>query len=116
MPDVNLCLSGCESWIEIKSPIEPKRPSTPLFGSNHKLSQEQMNWMKRQRLAGGKSYVLIHTDKRWLLINGINVDMINKLTVSQLKRLAIWESESPVIGREKWNNLKQAIVSSKRVL
>ena len=116
MPDVNVCFSGNESWIEIKSPVEPKRDSTPLFGSNHKLSQDQMNWIKRQKSAGGKSYVLIHTDKRWMLINGVNADMINTLTVNQLIRLAIWESISPVVGREKWKKLKASIVSSRRVL
>ena len=48
MPDINMCIGGTEVWIEQKSPKEPVRSTTPLFGSNHKISQEQANWFLRQ--------------------------------------------------------------------
>lgn len=85
MPDVNCCIAGRESWIEIKSPKEPKRAKTKLFGSNHKLSQDQINWFLRQANAGGNGYVLICSDKHWILMNGCKyADEINTMTVCQL--------------------------------
>ena len=62
MPDINFCSEGKESWIEQKSPIEPKRQSTKLFGSNHKISQDQKNWFLRQMKAEGNAYFLIVTN------------------------------------------------------
>jgi hypothetical protein len=85
MPDVNQCLEGCECWIEIKSPKEPKRSTTPLFGSNHKVSTEQKNWFLDQKNAGGVGWLLICTDKRWMLIDGcIYADFVNEMTVDEL--------------------------------
>lgn len=94
MPDVNFCIEGCEGWIEIKSPIEPKKDSTPLFGSNHKLSQDQKNWFLSQKNAGGKGYILICTDKRWILIDGCKyADIVNEMTTRQLVDISIYSFE-----------------------
>lgn len=91
MPDVNCCIAGTEFWLEIKSPKEPKRLSTPLFGSNHKLSQEQKNWFLSQKNAGGLGYILICTDQRWILIDGcLYADLINEKTVDELCELATY--------------------------
>ena len=85
MPDVNCCIACRESWIEIKSPKEPKRATTKLFGSNHKLPQDQINWFMRQANAGGNGYILICSDNHWILMNGCKyADEINTMTVSQL--------------------------------
>ncbi len=105
--DVNYCTGeGSEGWIELKAPIEPKRAITPLFGSNHKLSQEQKNWCLRQRQAGGKAFILIATDKRWLLIHGDDADFINEMTVPQLIEQSIWHREKPITGTESWRMLR----------
>ena len=89
MPDVNICIDGVESWIEIKTPTEPKRPTTPLFRSrNHPLSIEQVNWFKEQVGAGGRCWLYIDTDQRRMLINGPSVvafgEHINKMMISEL--------------------------------
>ena len=86
MPDINFCSENVECWIEQKSPKEPVRGTTRLFGSNHKVSQDQMNWFKRQLDAGGNAYFLIVTDKRWMLIGGELADEINNMTVDELRR------------------------------
>ena len=106
MPDVNFCSRGVECWIEMKSPKEPKRASTPLFGSNHKLSQDQKNWLLRQCRAGGFSYVLIATDKRWMLISGRHADDLNGLTVLELLSRSVWSTDKPVRDKENWAKLR----------
>ena len=91
MPDVNFCAEGAEVWMEIKSPTEPKRETTPLFGSNHKLSQDQKNWFLRQNNAGGIGIILICTDQRWIYIDAcLWADDLNEMTVSELCTQSIW--------------------------
>lgn len=111
MPDVNFCSVGTECWIELKSPKEPKRNTTKLFGSNHKLSQDQMNWFLRQRNAGGKAYVLIVTDKRWLFVDGLHADRINDMTVQELIDIALWHAVKPIRKKAEWNRLKSLLQS-----
>lgn len=106
MPDVNVCINGKESWVEQKSPKEPKRKSTKLFGSNHKVSVDQSNWMKRQITAGGRAYFLIATDLRWLLLEGALADEINEMTVNQVVAAALWHYEKPIRGDEPWEQLR----------
>ncbi|HEY6019199.1 MAG TPA: hypothetical protein VIY48_04650 [Candidatus Paceibacterota bacterium] len=108
MFDSNLCVEGAEVWVEFKSPVEPKKPTTALFGSNHKLSQEQKNWALRQRNAGGKCYILIATDKRWMLIDGIHADGLNEATVGELIKWSKWHATKP-IKKPQWKLLRLAL-------
>lgn len=109
MPDINFCAEGRECWIEMKSPIEPKRSTTPLFGSAHKLTMDQRNWLTRQRMAGGRAFVLIATDKRWLLIDGREADFINDMSVNELVAAALWHATKPV-WRNQWPQLRAALL------
>lgn len=110
MPDVSYCINGQDGWIEFKSPTEPKKASTPLFGSNHRLSQAQMNWFLRQRNAGGHGWILVCTERRWMLIDGcLYADEINDKTVDELYAMADWKAVRPII-KESWDNLR-AILS-----
>lgn len=95
-PDANCCVLGVESWIEIKQPTEPKRKSTKLFVSNHRVSQGQMNWFLSQMNSGGRAFFFIDTDKRRMLIGGKYHDMINTMTVDQLISVALWHAEKPI--------------------
>jgi hypothetical protein len=88
MPDVNLCINGHEHWIEIKAPTEPKRKSTPLFGSNHRVEKEQANWMLDQLRNGGNGWFLIATDKRFIILHGSLHDEVNSMTVPELMTVA----------------------------
>lgn len=112
MPDINMCIGGVEVWIEQKSPKEPVRRTTPLFGSNHKVSQEQANWMLRQRKAGGRCYFLISTDKRWILVGGFLADQLNTMTVDELLEQAVWSTTKPVRDKESWKHLRLALSRS----
>lgn len=112
MPDINFCSGGVECWIEQKSPIEPKRKTTPLFGSNHKVSQEQANWMLRQRKAGGRCYFLISTDKRWILVGGFLADQLNTMTVDEIVEQAVWSTMKPVKDKEQWQTLRRELQRS----
>lgn len=115
MPDTNFCAEGQELWIEQKSPIEPMRPTTPLFGSNHRVSQDQMNWHLRQHQAGGISWLLITTDKRWILIGGYLINSaINTSTVGELIEQSAWTAEKPIRDQEQWEWLRDALISSPR--
>lgn len=109
MPDINFCSGGVECWIEMKSPKEPKRSTTRLFGSNHRLSQDQMNWFKRQHAAGGKGFILIATDKRWILLGGGLADFINDMTVDELVDNASWSTMKPVRNKEQWTSLRNTL-------
>lgn len=111
MPDINGCFCGKEFWIESKHPKEPKRPTTPLFGSNHRVSQDQANWFLRQRNAGGRCYFLICTDKRRLLIGGEWADAINALTVQQLCDIALWHVPVPTRGKIPWEKLHKILTA-----
>jgi hypothetical protein len=104
MPDVNVCIDGVESWIEIKSPKEPKRSTTPLFGSNHKLSIQQQGWLKRQYVAGGNAYVFIRTEKIAMLVKGFEAPNVNILTKAGLASISVWNSPVPVKA-EYWKEL-----------
>ena len=110
MPDVNCCIAGHECWIEIKAPTEPFRLTTPLFGSNHRISQEQMNWMLRQQHAGGRAYFLIATDKHWMLLDNQLADTINSLSMPQLLHTALWTAIKPIRDRTQWNTLRSILL------
>lgn len=107
-PDVNFCSEGCECWIEMKSPIEPKRRGTRLFSGQHSLSQAQMNWFLAQRNAGGRGYILICTDKRWMLIDGEYADEVNLMTADKLMEISTWAACKP-IQKVFWNLLRKAL-------
>lgn len=110
MPDVNFCGNSIECWIEIKTPTEPKRKNTKLFGSNHKISMEQANWALRQIQAGGRVFFLIRTDKRWALVHGNEADYINDYTVADLILKSCWHSMDPT--REKrWTQLRSILIT-----
>lgn len=108
-PDVNYCIEGIEGWIEIKAPKEPVRAYTPLFGSNHRLSQDQKNWFLRQKNCGGKGYVLIVTDKnRWILIDGCkHADSINSLTIEALEKISLHNCVKP--SQADWDNIRDLL-------
>lgn len=110
MPDVNCCFfPGIDVWIENKTPTEPKRIRTPLLGSNHDLSQAQINWIRHHWECGGRAFVYIDTDRRRFLISGEHVEIVNKATISELIRISAFYSEKPM-GKHKWKILKQSMV------
>jgi hypothetical protein len=110
MPDTNYCFANIEGWVEYKSPTEPKRETTPLFGSNHKVSQDQMNWFLRQYRAGGRCYFLIATDKRWMLLSGGLADHLNNMTVNALMENALWLTSKPVRDKQHWVALREILM------
>ena len=112
-PDVNGCFHNVEFWIEIKEPKEPKMLKTRLFGSNHKLSQEQMNWIKRQIYTGGLAYVYIDTGKWRLLIGGSIADHINDMTLEELKSAALWLAKVPIKCNDHWEGIVDVIANRK---
>jgi hypothetical protein len=114
-PDVNACLGGVEVWIEIKKPNEPKRDSTPLFGSNHKLLVSQMNWFLAQKNAGGYAYIYIDTGNNRLLIGAEYSDDLNRMTLNELLKVSIWKSAIPT-GKDSWNQLRSELRKNRTVL
>jgi len=106
MPDINICIEGTESWIELKSPKEPKRYNTRLFGSAHRLSREQMNWFHRQKAAGGKCWIFICTNKRLMLVDGAFADHVNHMTVGELIAVAKWHAPR---RNKQWKLLKHCL-------
>lgn len=109
-PDINYCIDGVEGWIEMKSPIEKGKIDSKLFtGNNHKLLQSQKNWFLKQKNAGGKGYILIATDKRWMLIDGCkHADVLNDKSLHELIHLVKWYAERPV-QKEDWDQLRRLL-------
>jgi len=108
-PDTNGCFNGVEFWMEIKAPSEPARKTTALFGSNHKLSQDQRNWFLTQKRAMGKGFVYIETNYRRMLITGMYVDYINVMTVDSLMDISIWSARRPTVKKD-WYLLRERII------
>ena len=94
-PDVNFCIDGVDGWLEIKSAKEPAKLTSKLL--KHKLSQAQMNWFKRESNAGGRSYILICTDIKWILIDGRDADNINRMSGDELYDISIWVQYYPIL-------------------
>lgn len=56
-PDVEGCIDGGQLWIELKSCLRPKRPTTPI---RPKCRDSQLIWHERRAAAGcSVNYVLI---------------------------------------------------------
>ena len=109
-PDCNGCFDGIEFWIEIKEPTEPKRSTTPLFGSNHRLSVEQRNWIINQLHAGGLVYIYIDTGRHRMLMSGNLADKINILTLKQLLYLSLWHGVVPFHHKHHWEGIVDVIL------
>lgn len=109
-PDVNVCIDGAEFWIEIKAPKEPVKATTPLFGSNHKLSQDQKNWILRQLKANGNAYIFVATDKRKMLVHGKHADQFNEMTVSEMMTGSMWCAVGRASSEEK-QDLRNALIA-----
>lgn len=107
MFDVSCCLRpGIEFWMEIKSPEEPVKSTTPLFGSNHPVLDTQINWGMSQIQAGGFAYFFIDTDKRRMMISAKWAEEINIRSVIELESMAIWATPKPTPS-EAWKSLSE---------
>lgn len=115
MPDVNYCVNGVEGWIEIKQPSKlPVRDDTAIFGSNHKVSNAQKNWMLRQRRAGGRCWIYVKTNKWQALIDGFYAEEINNWNIKDFKNRSDWFKTSPV-RKECWSLLRNKLsIKSKK--
>jgi len=111
-PDVNYCLlGGREGWIEIKAPILPAKPSTPLLASQHNLTVEQSNFFLAQHNAGGLAFLFIATELGVILI-GAEVakdrKIVNSSTVDELRMLSRFASDLPV-PPEGWVKVREIL-------
>ena len=108
MPDISYCIKGVDGWIEMKSPAAPKRKTTPVLKSQHKLLQSQKNWFKRQYNAGGIAYILICMRSRWILMDGAYADKVNDMTMIELINDSTWKAETPIFDGQ-WETLREAL-------
>jgi len=107
-PDVNYCIEGVEGWIEIKSPLAPKRKTTAVLKSQHNLSQDQMNWFKKQFNAGGNGFILICMKTKWMLVDGSWADQINEMTINRLLEISAWRAGAPIFDGQ-WETLRMRL-------
>lgn len=104
--DSNYCLGGIEGWIEHKAPKTPARSSTPLFGSNHKFTQEQKNFALAQTLAGGMAWGFVNTDEWRFLIAPRVIEEANTMTLDELLGAADWAMRKGEPVKEHANTLR----------
>lgn len=114
--DINCCLRdslgrGHEMWIETKNPKQPKRDSTPLFGSNHRVSQEQKNWILRQRNAGGHAFIYIETQTHRIMMGGFVCEnqRFDEWTLESFLERAIWYARKPM-PNILWGDLRSTLL------
>ena len=115
-PDVNGCLAGEDVWIELKAPKEPKRSTTRLMtcNGNHALLPSQVNWMIRQRQAGGIAFILVRTDKRIMLIEGTkHAEQFNSMTVPEMMLASLYQCSIPM-AKDNWRMLRHVIYTASR--
>lgn len=115
-PDTNMTLDAEDVWVELKAPVEPKRPTTPLMTSNgnHPLLESQINWFIRQRQAGGIAFVLVRTDKRIMLVDGtLYAELFNSWTVHEMVINSIFTCAVPTPALE-WRKLRATIFTASR--
>ena len=67
-PDVNYCLRGVTGDIELKHVTTwPRSPDTPLAVPHY--TSVQRVWANARLRAGGRVYVLLQVERRYLLLN-----------------------------------------------
>lgn len=116
IPDTSLCLAGEDVWVELKAPLEPKRATTVLMTSNgnHALLQSQINWFARQRQAKGVAFIIIGTDQRVMLVDGVkHADHFNTWTVKEMMSNSLDCFPRPV-GKDQWRILRNVIFTAAR--
>lgn len=111
MPDAYFTIDGVSGWMELKAPVEPLRPDTPLFGSNHRLSISQRNWLLLHRQAGGAGFVAVETQSTVLLIGARHADSVNTRSLSQLKLLSDFHAPRPMTPAA-WTGFVAALTST----
>ena len=109
MPDVSCCGNAKEFWLELKV-VEsvPTRPTTPLLGNSHGLSQDQMNWHLSQRQAGGDSYIYIECPAYRILVRGELADEVNSASLGRLLAISIWNCRRPTKAPV-WQELRDVL-------
>ena len=56
-----------------------------------------------------RSYFLLSTDARWLLLSGGFADVINQMTVNQLVENSLWLIMKPVRDQTAWAALREVL-------
>jgi hypothetical protein len=67
MCDVNICIAGTESWVELKQLDNwPVKADTLVLVPHY--TPQQRNWQRARAQAGGRVYVLLQVDTFYLLL------------------------------------------------
>lgn len=84
-PDVNICVDGKETWLELKHIEEWPARDTTLVRVPH-FTRQQRCWLHDRCMAGGKAYVWLSVGhKDYLLIDGLDASMhLGKVTKEEL--------------------------------
>jgi hypothetical protein len=73
IPDLDYCFNSAAGWCELKIIREwPKKADTNLHGALKHLTNDQCNWLKKRRNAGGRAFILLKvmSTKEYLLFDG----------------------------------------------
>jgi hypothetical protein len=86
VPDLWWGNVGKSGWLELKYVLNmPIKPETSLFASlNHKLSNEQINWISLCKKAGCSAAILIGYEAEYFLVPGVHVEKFNKINTTEL--------------------------------
>ena len=84
-PDVLIKVPGAFVFLELKSPIAPKRKTTRLLGTEG-LRQSQKNWFCEAECLNLPAYILIRdSNNNVYLVEGATADFVNELNEEDLR-------------------------------
>ena len=93
-PDVEGCYRASAFWTELKACPEPG----PKGGVNVKITDRQMDWLRKRRKAGGLAWLLIRVgsgpSRRHYMLDGTDLTILRKSVPET------WLSEQSVIGEK----------------
>lgn len=99
MADVEACLDGSQTWIELKCETRPSDPSTKIKA---RFQPSQIPWLKKRIKAGGRAFVLLqvgkgHDAERYLIPGDAAEILARGATEDKIKRLAILPGDATAL-------------------
>lgn len=101
IPDMDYCFNGCAGWVELKIiQAWPAKPTGNLHTALKHMTNEQINWLKKRRNAGGRAFVLLKvmSTKEYLLFDGNDARKLKDCTSLEACSLSLnlWQGSLPV--------------------
>ena len=90
-PDVNLCVQGTESWIELKHREHWPKRANSIVTVRH-FTDDQRRWLANRIRSEGRCGVLLQISNTYMYLHGRNALYVGRVERARLYELAVvWE-------------------------